>query len=74
MAAGGFEYFVGGQVFAFEAEIIAGSGENGVPTDAEMDAVEAVGGPDRERALRGGRFRRIFISHGGFEYIIKARQ
>jgi hypothetical protein len=74
MPARGLKHLVGGQTFALKAEIIAGPGEDGVPTDAEMDAVEAVGGPDRERALRGGRFRRIFIDHGAFEYITKARQ
>jgi hypothetical protein len=74
MPARGLKHLVGGQTFALKAEIIAGPGEKGVPTDAEMGAVEAVGGPDRERALRGGKFGRLFVSHRAFEYIMKAGQ
>jgi hypothetical protein len=72
MAACGLKDLVGGQVSALKAEKVAGPGKVGVPTNAEMDAVEAVGGPDRGRVFRVGRFGRIFVNHGVFKCTIKA--
>jgi hypothetical protein len=74
MAARGLKDLVGGQVSALKAEKIAGPGKVGVPTDAEVDTVEAVGGPGRGRVFRDERFGHIFVDHGAFKCITKARQ